>query len=63
MLFKFCYRLQTSEYWTRFLLVLSYLYMYTIAIDTSEKLDIGFGFTTLFILWVDIAMEVYHKKF
>lgn len=61
--FQVCYKVQTSLFWQKFLLVLSYIYMYAITLNLKTGAHATIGFIVLIILWIDALMEIYHEKF
>ena len=61
--FKLCYKVQTADLWQQFLLVLSYIIMYAIAFPIFRGFEQGIEYPIILIMWVDVLMEVYHKKF
>ena len=61
--FKICYNIQTSIIWIRFLMILSYVFMYAVIAINEKKIEQGISYICLVLFWLDTGMEVYHKKF
>lgn len=65
LIFKVCYRVQTSTVWRNFLLLLSYVLMYLVIWEANGP-SAGLIVTEsliLLVMWADVAMEIYHKKY
>jgi hypothetical protein len=69
-LFWLAYNVQTSSLWNNFLFILSIVYMYLIAAEPNNRLDLGvplnqtayaLDISILAILSIDIVFEVLHK--
>ncbi len=64
-LFKFCYTLQTSNYWTWFLFICTYIYLYMVILDPKDYFTpkLVIEIIILIIYWIDVGLYLYHLSF
>jgi hypothetical protein len=60
-----CYRFQTSLYWRKFLLVLSYMFMYVVLFSHNKPgiFQSWFELSVIFLLWIDVILQLTYRSF
>jgi hypothetical protein len=59
-----CYRFQTSLYWRKFLLVLSYMFMYVVLLSHGKPgvFQSWFELSVIFFLWIDVGLQLAYRS-